>query len=96
MMSDNKPSKRIINEIEDLMRDNDISRKDYSVELVNRSKTHLIARISGPPDTQYSGGIFTITGRESESGHFLLTRVLQMSLNLWTNSISFCRLFIIV
>jgi ubiquitin-protein ligase len=52
--------KRINREIGELMRDNDISKNGYCVELVGGSKTHLIANISGPPDTQYSGGIFEI------------------------------------
>ncbi len=53
--------KNIINEeIGETMRDNDISKNGYSIELVDDSKTHLIGRISGPPNTQYSGGIFEI------------------------------------
>ncbi len=42
-----------------MMEDIDISRNSYSIEVDNESKTHLIARISGPTDTQYSGGILT-------------------------------------
>jgi ubiquitin-conjugating enzyme (huntingtin interacting protein 2) len=51
---------RINREIEQIMRDNDISKNGFSIEVVNESKTHLMGRISGPPETQYSGGIFTI------------------------------------
>jgi hypothetical protein len=39
-MSDNESNKRINKEIEELMKDNDISKHGYSVELVNGLKTH--------------------------------------------------------
>jgi ubiquitin-conjugating enzyme (huntingtin interacting protein 2) len=87
MMSDNKPNKRINNEIEELMRDNDISRKDYSVELVNRLRTHLIARISGPPDTHYSGGIFTID-IVLPDGYQFLPPICKFIINIWHPNIS--------
>jgi hypothetical protein len=59
-MNNNYTEKRINAEIRNLMSDNDISKNGYSIELVDGSKTHLIVRISSLPETQYSGGIFSI------------------------------------
>jgi ubiquitin-conjugating enzyme (huntingtin interacting protein 2) len=87
MISDNKPNKRINKEIEDLLRDNDISKNGYSVELVNNSKTHLIARISGPTETQYSGGIFCIDIVLQNSYQFL-PPIFKFMTNIWHPNIS--------
>lgn len=51
---------RIIREIRDLMKNNDFSKNGFSVEQVNESNIHLIGKIFGPPESQYTGGIFSI------------------------------------
>ncbi|CAG2179832.1 unnamed protein product, partial [Oppiella nova] len=43
-----------------MMRDNDLNKNQYSIELVNDSKQHLIAKILGPPDTPFQRGVFGI------------------------------------
>ncbi len=78
---------RINKEIRDLMKDNNISKDGYSVELVDESKTHLIARISGPPDIQYSGGIFEI-GIELRDGYPVIPPVFKFFTIIWHPNIS--------
>jgi ubiquitin-conjugating enzyme (huntingtin interacting protein 2) len=82
-----KRKNRINTEIRDLMRDNDISKNGYSIELVDESKTHLIGRISGPPNTQYSGGIFEI-GIELRDGYPVIPPVFKFFTNIWHPNIS--------
>jgi ubiquitin-conjugating enzyme (huntingtin interacting protein 2) len=80
--------KNIINEeIGETMRDNDISKNGYSIELVDDSKTHLIGRISGPPNTQYSGGIFEI-GIVLGDGYPVIPPVFKFFTNIWHPNIS--------
>lgn len=80
--------KNIINkEIGNLMRDNDISKNGYSIELVDESKTHLIGRISGPPNTQYSGGIFEI-GIVLRDGYPVIPPIFKFFTNIWHPNIS--------
>jgi ubiquitin-conjugating enzyme (huntingtin interacting protein 2) len=87
LMSDNKRNKRINKEIEELMKDNDISKNGYSIELVNESKTHLIARISGPKETQYSGGIFTLD-IELPDSYPISPPICKFITNVWHPNIS--------
>jgi ubiquitin-protein ligase len=79
--------KRINKEIEELMRDNDISKNGYCVEIVNGSKTHLIGKISGPPDTQYSSGIFEI-GIVFGNGYPLVPPICKFFTSIWHPNIS--------
>ncbi|CAG2162853.1 unnamed protein product, partial [Oppiella nova] len=53
-------NKRIVKELRDLMRDNNLYGNQYSVELVDDSNEHLIGTILGAPDTPFQRGVFRI------------------------------------
>ncbi|CAG2173476.1 unnamed protein product [Oppiella nova] len=53
-------NKRINKEIQNMMRDNDLMRNQFCIELVNDSNEHLIGKILGVPDTPFQRGVFRI------------------------------------
>jgi ubiquitin-protein ligase len=69
------------------MSDNHISKNDYSIELVDESNTHLIGRFSGPPDTQYSGRIFTIDIVLPDKYRFN-PHICKFITNIWHSNVS--------
>ncbi|CAG2121123.1 unnamed protein product, partial [Medioppia subpectinata] len=51
---------RLNKEIQDLIKDNDLERNQYCIELTGENKSHFIGKIVGPLDTPFEKGVFKI------------------------------------
>lgn len=54
------PSKRMQLEYQDMLSNSEEEKKLIRFELINEQLTHLRGYLSGPPDTVYAGGWFTL------------------------------------
>ncbi|CAG2116497.1 unnamed protein product [Medioppia subpectinata] len=53
-------NRRLNIEIQNMMKDNNLERNHYCIELVGETNSHLFGKIVGPPDTPFQRGVFTI------------------------------------
>ncbi|CAG2121394.1 unnamed protein product, partial [Medioppia subpectinata] len=52
--------KRINNEIKEIMKDNNLKKNHWCIELDGENTSHFFGKIHGPPDTPYQNGVFRI------------------------------------
>ncbi|CAG2109955.1 unnamed protein product [Medioppia subpectinata] len=53
-------NRRLNIEIQNMMKDNNLERNHYCIELDGKTNSHLFGKIVGPPDTPFQRGVFTI------------------------------------
>ncbi|CAG2110501.1 unnamed protein product [Medioppia subpectinata] len=53
-------NKRINKEIQNMMKDNDLRRNHYCIELDGETNSHFFGKILGAPDTPFQRGVFKI------------------------------------